>query len=233
MALTLCNLAKMVKSNLHNDADLVDPDDYYLYLTLGQEMMVQDSPSTLGVKDGTLALTLALGRKYSLATDFYQNRGMFLTTTNCSLNCIPVKQFMETVERLSTVPSGPPRGYCITGVDSATGLWQVAFDYIPDDSYTVKYWYYWMPPTLEDPAEIPPVSAIGFDTCLVWAATKMGLQGKDPSGYAMASQMYEKEMKQFKDFNPQGPDYTPVLQPSGSYVRSGSTLRLPPQFPAY
>jgi hypothetical protein len=223
-------LRTMLKRNLHGDAGLTDPDDYNTFLTLGQEMMVQDSPSSLGVKEGSLNITSA-ARKYALASDFYQMRGVFNPTVGWSLDPIPQKEFIETVERLASIPSGPPRGYSVIGIDGTTGFWQISFDYTPDQNYTLKYWYYWVPAAITGTA-VPPVSAAGFDTCLVWAATKVGLQGKDPSGYALALEMYENEMKQFRNFDAQGPDRDIVLSPSEGYVRAGSTLRLPPQFPS-
>lgn len=231
MAMTATQLRARLKANIHNLAGLTDPDDYDLFLTLGQQRMVRDSPATLGIKEGTISV-VANTRTYSLASDVHRVKGVFYPTNNIWLDCIPVSEFIQTVERLSTIPSGAPEGYCVTGYSVSGAAWTIAFDHIPDASYTYKYWYYWMPADVSGTA-IPPVSAIGFGTALLWAATMEAREAYDPSGYQQAAVIYERELAKYKAFDVQGPDYQMMLQPDGLYRGGGSTLRLPPEFPGF
>ena len=230
MSTTATQLRALLKINLHNDQALTDPTDYDNFLTYGQEMIVRDSPGTLGTKEGTIA-TAAGTRIYSLATDFYQMRGVFFADNGYKLDCIPVNEFMETVERLPTIASAAPLGYCIVGYDEGTpDAWRLKFDRNPDAIYAYKYWYYWMPAAISGTA-VPAIAGIGFGRLLVAAATMIGSERNDSSSYQLAASIYEREIVAYRAFNAQSPDYRPVINPGGMDRRSGSTLRLGDHFP--
>lgn len=229
MAMTATQLRARLKANIHNLAGLTDPDDYDLFLTLGQQRMVRDSPATLGIKSGSLSL-VDNTREYSLAADVYQVKGVFYPTGNKWLTAIPVGEFIRTVEWLATIPEGQPEGYCVTRWDATSGFWKIAFDHDPGASLTYTYWYYWMPADISGTA-VPAVSAIGFGTALLWAATMEARQGYDMKGLEQAQIIYEREMIKYRAFDAQGPDYHMALNPD-SYGGGGSTLRLPPEYPA-
>ena len=110
------------------------------------------------------------------------------------------------------------------------GRYRIRFNYTPNDNYTVKAWYYWMPADVTA-SETPVVSAIGFTECLLWGAAAIALQPKDPEGYAQALANYERCMQDFRAYRPSGADYTPVLRPisSDNSGRRGPTLG--PHFP--
>lgn len=231
MALTEYQLYTLLKRNLHNDATLTST-DFATYLTLAQERIVQDSPSSLGVKEAVISVTQST-RVYSLASDFFQMRAMYCSTESRWIDPVPVKEFVETVERLGTIPDGTPLAYCVRGFDDSTGLWQVAFDHVPTTSYTYGYQYYWKPQamTIVNQTTVPPVSAVGFGKLIVDAATMIATEANDPERFQIAAAAYELGMRQYRCFNPMGPDYTPQLRP-GDGVYRGSTWRLPDTFPA-
>lgn len=111
------------------------------------------------------------------------------------------------------------------------GRYRIRFNYTPDDDYTVKAWYYYMPADVTADV-VPVVSAIGFTECLLWAAAMIALQPKDPEGYATAAANYERAMQDFRAYRPAAPDYTPVLRPMSNdgSIRRGPSLG--PFFPA-
>ena len=229
MALAADTLRTLLKANLHNDQTYSDPGDLNTFLTLGQRQIVHDAPWVLGTKEGTLSV-VASTRSYELAADFYQMRSMFYATNGIHLEPIMVNEFVELVERLPTIPSGAPRGYCVTGYDVTNAGWMVSFDYIPDASYTYKYWYYWMPADISGTAT-PPVSAIGFDELLLWAATMLARERNDPDGAVSASAFYERHLAEYKKFQVQGPDYAAVSRADFGVRAGGSTLKLPSTYP--
>lgn len=230
MALTNAQCRSLLKANLHNDTTFTDPTDLDTFLTLGQQRIVRDSPHTLGIKETTISV-VASTREYSLASDFYQMRGMFLPSQNWTIWPYRMSDFVEQVEYQNTVPSGPPRSYQIIGFSSSEARWRVKFDYDPDASYTVKYWYYWMPSDISG-SGTPVHSSIGFADLLVWAATALARERHDPEGYQIALDNYNRLLPAYRAYDVGGPDRVPVLDPDMNRG-PGSTLRLDPaHYPA-
>ena len=139
-------LSALLLTYLRNDASLSAADKLTL-LTLGQNRIIRDAPSVLRQKSGTLSLTIVAGREYSLASDFFMMTGVYLQEVGYKLEPMLFNEWLETVERLPSIPSGPPTRYTILGFDESqvTPRWRIRFKYIPDGSYTINYWYHQMP----------------------------------------------------------------------------------------
>ena len=212
-------LSALLDDYVHNDIRLTAANKL-TYLTLGQQRIVRDSPTSIFVKQATISVTVAIGREYSLASDFHMMQAIWLQTQGWKLDPMGDAEFIETVERIPTIPSGPPRMYTILGFDESQGTpaFRIRFDYTPDASYTVTYWYYYMPGTLTGSAT-PALSAMGFDELLLWATAMIILQQKDPTGYASAVQQYQACLDTFKSYRPMGPDYTPLFRPQSNDYR--------------
>jgi hypothetical protein len=227
MALTNTELRSLLKANLHSDTTYTDPGDLNTFLTLGQERIVHDSPHTLGPKQGTLSLTVAAGRSYDLASDFYQMKAIFYPTSGVWLEPVMAGEWIEIVETLSSIPSGEPDQYTIRW-DVTNALWQVVFNMTPSASMTYYYWYYPMPAAISG-AGTCLISSIGFSALLLEAATMIALSRNDPDGAAVAATNYARLLPDYRSYNTMGPDYVPVLRPGMSRA---STNQLGPHFPA-
>jgi hypothetical protein len=232
MALNGSQLSTLLTTYLHNDVS-ISAADKLLYLTLGQQRMVRDSPSTLSTKQTTLSLTSGdTTREYSLPSDFYMMQAVWLPVMGYKLGPMLDAEFIDTVERLPVIPTGPPRDYCILGYDETLTppRFRIRFNYTPNDDYTVYIWYYWMPADVTA-VLTPVVCAMGFTECLLWAACSIALQPKDPEGYQQAEGNYQRLMEDFRAYRPMGADYTPILRPltSETVGRRGPTLG--PHFP--
>ena len=225
-------LATLLNTYLHNDST-ISLTDRLLYLTLGQQRMVADSPTTLSTKQDTLSLVSGdTAREYSLASNFYQMQAMWLPVMGYKLSPMIDAEFIDTTERLPVIPTGPPRDYIILGYDETLTppRYRIRFNYTPNDNYTVYYWYYWMPADVTA-VLTPVVSAIGFSECLLWAATMIALQPKDPSGYQQAAANYERCLDAYKTYRASGPDYMPILRPMSSDTAGRRGPTLGPHFP--
>ena len=216
------NLAILLNSYLHNDISFSST-DRLTYLTLGQQRIVRDEPTKLATKEATIT-TAAGTREYSLATDFYMMQGIWLQANGWKLDPYLDAEFIETVERIPTIPSGPPTGYTVLGYDETIGTpaFRIRFNYNPDDIYAIKYWYYYMPAAVS--SATPAISAMGFDELLLWAATMIALQPKDPEGSATAMQNYLLCLDAFRSYRPMGPDYHPTFRAKSQDQRPRSPL---------
>lgn len=223
-------LSALLTTYLHNDASFTAANKL-TYLNLGLQRIMRDAPDCLMKKQAELSLSAAAGRDYSLASDFYQMSAVWLQTTGVKLTPLLTSEFIDTVERLPTTPTGPPEEYIILGFDESqeTPAWRIRFDKTPDDDYTVTYWYRqaWKAITAD---ATPGLSTMGYDELLLWAATMIALQPKDPEGYMTAKQSYAENLVKYQTANPMGPDYTPVLRPA-SYEYGPRGLRLDEHFP--
>lgn len=232
MALTATQLRALLKANLHNDTTFTDPDDLNTFLTLGQARIVRDAPHVLGVKEASLSLTVAAGREYSLASDFYQMRAIWYQTSGYALEAVPFSRFIDEVERLPTIPSGPPQSYTITGYSVADSAIKLRVDKTPAETMTVEYWYYWMPADISG-ATTPAISAIGFGELILWAGTMIARERNDPDGFIQAAGIYERILGEYQSYDPTRPDRASVVRNPALDMRGGgSTLRMPPEFPA-
>jgi hypothetical protein len=225
MPLNSGELRTRLKANLHNDVKLTDPDDFNIFLNLGMERIVRDSPHTLGIKRATLSLTDA-ARDYDLASDFYQMAtDIFISSENAVVTAKGLHRWINEVEYQETVPSGTPEEYCVTGINSSTAVWQVSFDRTPSTAMTAYYWYRWMPAAISGTATSTPViSALGFGELLLWAATVAGRTSNDPEGLAEAEALYQKHLKEYRCFDPQQPARIPVWGTSQQENRHGGLL---------
>lgn len=223
-------LSALMDDYIHNDAGMTATRKLQ-YLTMGQQRIIHDLPFVIGTKEATLSLTLALGRTYSLASDFYMMESVFLPTTSVKMTPVLHSEMIDSIDRLASTPSGTPSEYTILGYDTtiATPACRIRFNYTPDASYTVYYWYKYMPAAITATA-IPALSYLGFDELLVLAASMIALQPKDPQGYAYTKQCYEQEAERARQYRPMQADHTPVLR-SNWYDHTGSTLRLSDHFP--
>jgi hypothetical protein len=224
-------LAALLTTYLHNDVSFTTANKL-TYLNLGLKRIVRDSPLTFRKKEATLSLTAVAGREYSLASDFYVMLAIWHQTTGNKLSPCLTSEFIEGVERLPTIPSGPPLEYTILGFDESveTPAWRIRFDKTPDASYTVTYWYTPMPTAIS--ADVTPgISTMGFDELLLWAAAMIALQPKDPDGHMTAKQNYGENLAAWDSYRAMGPDYTPMLRPASEDYSSKSQFPLGPNFP--
>jgi hypothetical protein len=225
MALTNAELRTLLKANIHKDSTFSDPDDLNTFLTLGQERIVRDSPTTLGTKEGTLSLTTG-GRVYDLASDFYQMKGVFYPTNSLWLEPVAMSLWLEQVEAQASIASGEPYLYVIWGFDATNAVQQIKFNYTPSASMTYYYWYYWFPIAITGSAT-SPISSLGFSELLLEAATMSALKRNDPDGYAVALTNYQRLLREYREYRPEAPDQDIVLAPSTRRV----TSRLGPYYP--
>ena len=227
MPLTGTQLSTLFTTYMHEDI-LLSTQNKLDYLTLGQERIVRDAPTILAKKEATIT-TVASTQEYSLASDFYKMHAIWLQANGWKLYPIPAAEFIETVERIPTIPSGPPTGYTILGYDTTIGTpaMRLRFNYNPDAAYSIEYWYHYMPAAITGSAT-PAISAMGFTELLLWAAVMIALQPKDPQGHAQAAANYERNLEQFMSYRPMAPDYTPTLR-----AGDGARTRFPlgPHYP--
>ena len=227
--LTGTGLSSLLLTYLRNDASL-SASDLLLLLNLGQKRIIRDAPYILRQKSGTLSLVNPT-REYSLASDFYMMTGIYLQSTGKKIEAVLANEWLETVERLPTIPSGPPTQYTILGFDESQGspAWRIIFNYIPSSDLTVTYWYRQMPSDITADS-IPVISSMGFDELLLWASALVGLEPRDPAGANNARMFYAENLASFREYRPMAMDYKPTLR--SDYPIGGSTLRLPTEFPA-
>lgn len=224
-------LSTLLTTYLHNDVSLTAATKL-IYLNLGLKKILRDAPLTFYKKEETLNLTAVAGREYDLESDFYLMVAMWETTTGRKLAPTLTAEWIEGIERLTTVPSGPPEQYIILGFDESetAPAWRIRFDKTPDDSYTVTYWYIPMPEAITADAT-PAISSMGFDELLLWSSTCVALQPKDPQGHQIAYQNYRDNLSKWFEYRAMSPDYTPRLRSWDDEYRPG--LRLPSNFPSY
>lgn len=233
--LTHAEMKALLKENLHNDSTFSDPTDLDLFLTLGQQKIVRDHPSGLGLKQGTFD-TVADTQEYSLASDFYQIRALWNVTSGWKLEPETPGIWADAVESYATIPTGSPRWYLIRGYDTSSSAWRMRLHYTPDGVYSMKYFYYWMPSAINTANGVGPFPAIGLDELLLWSATLIARErndsgGQDGGGHATAFSNYQRELKNYKAFSASGPDYISGLRSQIAYD-GGPTGKLPPEFPA-
>lgn len=215
---------------MHNDASLTAANKL-TYLNLGLKRIVRDAPSTFRQKEATI--TTADGtQEYSLASDFYLMSAMWLQSTGKKLTPMLTAEFIDNVERIPTIPEGPPEEYIIMGFDESqdTPAWRVRFDKTCDDIYSVEYWYNPMPSAITADVE-PSISLMGFDELLLWASAMIALQPKDPAGHQIARGNYLENLKEWQTYRASRPDYTPVLRPASEEYYSGTKFPLTPHYP--
>lgn len=224
-------LSTLLTTYLHNDVSLTAASKL-IYLNLGLKKIVRDAPLTFRKKEATLTLTTALGREYSLASDFYLMLAVWYSETGTKLQPTLTAEWIEGVERMTTIASGPPEEYIVLGYDESqdTPAWRVKFDKTPDDEYEITYWYTPMPSAITADAT-PAISSMGFDEMLLWASASIALQPKDPQGHQIAHQNYRDNLKQWFEYRAMSPDYTPILRPGSENYKSA--FPLPPNFPSY
>ena len=217
-------LSALLATNLHNDASFTAANKL-TYLNLAVKRIMRDAPERFRKKEASLAITAA-AREYSLATDFFMISSIWLQTTGHKLTPMLPGEFVDQVERIPTTPTGSPEEYIILGFDESqdTPAYRIRFDKTPDGNYTLTYWYYPMPAAITADAT-PALSTMGYDEMIVAAATMIALQPKDPEGSAIAKQAYLEILREFRAFNPMGPDYTPVQRPNSfEYGKPGPAL---------
>jgi len=230
MALTHDEIRNLLRQNLHKDTGFSDPGDLNILLNLGKERIVQDSPDTLGVKTQSIT-TVASQQENDLASDFWQARGVWDATSGTHLGSYMDSEWITNVERLPTIPEGPPLYYNITVFDAATAIWKIRWNPTPDDIRTIKVFYWWVPATITGSGTALHCS-LGFSELLLWAATLIGRSRNDPEGAQEAERQYKELLVEYKAYNPQGPDSNSILQSHMATDGGGSTLRLPPQYPS-
>ena len=205
-------LSTLLTTYLHNDVSL-SAADKLLYLNLGQKRIVRDAPTVLRKKSGTLSISVAGDREYSLASDFYMMSAVWIKSVGIKLFPMGPSEFIDDVERMPTIASSYPTGYIILGYDESqdTPSWRIKFNKTPDTDYTVYYWYYYFPPVITA-GSTPVISSIGYDELLLWASAMIALQPKDPEGFKIAYANYQANLESFSSYIPVSPDYTPVLR---------------------
>jgi len=230
MALTNDQIRALLKQNLHKDTGFTDPGDLNTLLDLGKERIVHDSPATLGVKTQTITTTNAQ-QEDNLASDFFKIRGVWESAQGQQLQSVPHSEWVMLVERLSTIPSGPPTHYTISVYDASGTLWKIRWNPTPDSALTIKVFYWWMPATITGSGTSLHCS-LGFSELLLWAATLIGRSRNDPDGAVEAERHYNELMVEYKHYDPMGPDGTSRLRSHMAPSGGGSTLRLPPSYPS-
>ena len=222
-------LSTLLTTYLHNDVGISSADKL-IYLNLGVKRILRDAPECFLKKEATLAIDSSK-RTYSLATDFYMMYGVWLQAVGTKLQPVLAGEWIDTVERIVTIPSGPPLRYTILGFDESlqTPAWQIRIDKTPDANYTLNYWYFPVPVTITG-SSTPGLSAMGFDELICWAAAMIALQPKDPEGHQLAKQNYVENLMAFREFRAMGPDYTPVFRLG--FSEGGSNLTLGDHFPS-
>lgn len=222
-------LRTLLKVNLHNDSALTDPTDYNMYLTLGQNRIVRDCPEALGVKKGSATLATD-SRLVYLATDFFQMVSVHIPSENRWLDYLGMQVWSEEIEASSDIPTGVPYQYSIySNLAAATPTWYMVLNRTPADTYTLYYWYYWIPAAISG-TTVPPHSAIGFENLIVWAATMVAREPRDQAGYQTAVQHYERELAALRAHSPAKPGWKPAMNRLRRGDGGGSTLRLPDTF---
>lgn len=229
MALTATQLRALLKANLHNDSTYSDPDDLNTFLTLGQERIVKDCPQLLGRKYSTITTTTST-REFALATDVYQVYAVWNQTDGFKLTFVPQQDFIETVERLPTIGSGPATEYTILGWVAADSVMKLVLNLTPSAAGTLKYWYWWMPAAISG-SSTPALSSLGWSELLLNAASMIALGRNDPDASSFFEKKYDKLMEAARAWHPAAPDYAPALDPI-ERAPFGQTLRLPPSYPS-
>jgi len=232
MALTNDQIRALLKENLHKDTGYADPGDLNTLLDLGKERIIHDSPATLGVETQTITTTSSQ-QEDNLASDFYKIRGVWESAQGQHLTALPHSEWISFVERLSTIPSGKPTHYNINVFDATDTRWKIRWYPIPDGALSIKVFYWWMPAKITgDGTSL--LCSLGFSELLLWAATAIGRLRNDPTGAGEAERRYRELMVDYKNYNPQAPDELSVRRShmGTEGLGGGSTLRLPPEFPA-
>jgi len=214
MGLTNAELRTILKKHLHSDSTISDPTDLNYYLSLGQERIVHDAPSSLGAKAGSLTLSATGTREYSLASDFYQlARQPWIATESMDLEVLTPGVLVDEVERLNDVPGGVPTGCCIVGYSASETRWRIKFDREPDAAYVVGYFYYWLPAKINDSGSTAtsPIADAGFSNLLLWAATMLAREHNDPDGAEQAFKMYGAELVNYRAYSPYRPAHAGVV----------------------
>src|SRR5262245_41570599 len=205
MPLTISQLEARLLFNLRNDTQfttsLLDT-----YLTLCQERMVRDSPHTLGIKRSTVSI-VAADQQALVASDVFQIIAVWLPAMSSRLTYVPHRRFVEDYELLTTIPSGAPHSYTVSNYDESVSKWNIRFDTQADASYTLTYWYYWMPAAISGTTAVPAISGIGFGELLIWAATMVARETNDPDGMAVAKMHYDTGMLEYSTYIPARPDW--------------------------
>jgi hypothetical protein len=223
-------LSALFSVYMHNDAALTAANKL-TYLNLGLKRILRDAPSTFRLKEATI--TTADGtQEYSLASDFYLMAAMWLQSTGRKLSPMLAGEFIDTVERMPTIPEGPPEEYIIMGYDESqdTPAWRVRFDKTCDAIYSVEYWYNPVPTAITADAT-PAISSMGFDELLLWAAVMIALQPKDPDGHQIARGNYLENLAEWKAYRTSRPDYVPVLRPASEEYATSTRFPLTPHYP--
>jgi hypothetical protein len=113
--------------------------------------------------------------------------------------------------------------YTISNFDTSAGAYGIRFDHISDASYTLAYWYYFMPADISGTG-VPIVSGMGFDETLIWAATMIARENNDPEGHAVAKAHFDEGMEEFKAYDPASPDWDMVQMPDDMHNYRSSIL---------
>jgi len=226
------SIRALLKQNLHKDTTFSDPGDLDTFLDLGKERIIQDSPHTLGVKTQTITTT-ASQQEDDLASDFWKIRGVWEAAQGQHLQSLPHSEWIDFVERLPTLPEGKPTHYNITVYDASSTVWKIRFYPTPDGALTIKVFYWWMPAEFTGTGT-HLLSSLGFGELLMWAGTMIARSRNDPDGAQEAERHYNELMREYRHHNPQGPDSTSRLRShmASDGAGGGSTLRLPPEYPA-